>query len=77
MQSYLSAAMGEEAIVPLGRSGIWMRAIALTRNQNSVPAEPMMSSSSTKAQRLFTPISASELKTSVSASSVCMPSTPQ
>ena len=40
MQSYLLSGMGDESLSTRGqepgRSGIWMRAIALTRNQNSV-----------------------------------------
>ncbi len=42
MQSYLLSGMAAESLATArsydpGRSGIWIRAIALTRNQNSVP----------------------------------------
>src|SRR5919112_3325415 len=79
MQSYLLSGMGGEVtyLARVGRSGIWMRAIALTMNQNSVPAAAMMATSRMAPAMSLTVTSASEEAISVSASRVCMPSTAQ
>ena len=80
MQSYSFSGMGGEPIDRYEKSpgaGIWILAIALTRNQKSVPEAVMISTSSIAAHRVVAVMSPSEATMSVSASSVCMPSTAQ
>src|SRR3954447_12633463 len=50
------------------RSGIWMRAIAFTRNQNSVPAAPITATVTSTAARLLAINSSTEKSTMANAS---------